>query len=363
MVYTNMEQKIAQQVKVSFGEEIRRLSFTGNSFKSLVEEIKKLFNLKDEFPIVVKYLDEDKDNITMSSDEELQTAIALCNGNLLRIQVARKFGKRAKEAEANSNGKEETEVAEAPKDEKHSWRERKDKVKQFREKLHAMQQVRLVKDVTFSDNSSLAPSTQFVKTWKIRNESEAPWPEGCALVFHKGDNMGNSASIPLPTLAPGQEYDVSVNLTSPSTYGKYVGVWRFNTPPFVNWKGETVQKKFGTPLKVKIVVSDSASDSTTSTSISASESDGSSDDERSPKVAKDKKLKKELKQAQREEKRKAKELKKKAKFEELTPLLLQLESMGFTDKQLNIRVLKRTHADLDKAVVKLLKKKAKAQKK
>lgn len=64
MIYINMEQKIAQQVKVSYGEEIRRLSFTGNSFKMLVEEIKKLFSLKEESPIVVKYLDEDKDYIT-----------------------------------------------------------------------------------------------------------------------------------------------------------------------------------------------------------------------------------------------------------------------------------------------------------
>lgn len=83
----------------------------------------------------------------MSSDEELQTAMALCNGNLLRLQIVRKFGKRAKpsEAEPNSNGKEESEIAEAPKAEKQAWRERKEKVRQFKEKLQAMQLVRLVK--------------------------------------------------------------------------------------------------------------------------------------------------------------------------------------------------------------------------
>lgn len=63
----NMEQKNAQQIKVTFGEEIRRLSFTGTSFQMLVEDVKRLFNLKDEFNPVIKYLDDDKDLITSNT--------------------------------------------------------------------------------------------------------------------------------------------------------------------------------------------------------------------------------------------------------------------------------------------------------
>lgn len=91
----------------------------------------------------------------MSSDEELNTAMKLASGNLLRIQISRRFAKRTKSSEPENpfSGKEEKgESVEVPKEvtDKHAWRERKEKIRQFKETFHAMQQVRLVKVLFFA---------------------------------------------------------------------------------------------------------------------------------------------------------------------------------------------------------------------
>lgn len=86
----------------------------------------------------------------MSSDEELNTAIKLASGSLLRVQISRRFAKRTNPSElpnAFTAKEEKGESVEFPKDvtDKQAWRERREKIRQFKETFHAMQQVRLVK--------------------------------------------------------------------------------------------------------------------------------------------------------------------------------------------------------------------------
>jgi len=137
MVHTqevaNMEQKTAQQIKVSFGEEIRRMAFAGKSFNNLATELKKLFGLKEDCHLIVKYTDDDQDLITMSSDEELQNAISFASKGILRLQISKKFGKKLLkpyETESTSNSKEEVkEVTAIPTEYpmKEPWQQRKEK--------------------------------------------------------------------------------------------------------------------------------------------------------------------------------------------------------------------------------------------
>lgn len=68
-------------VKVSFGNDIRRVTFNGASFVPLRDLVAGLFVL-DPVTTVVKYQDEDEDKITMSSDGELQEALRLSKGTL-----------------------------------------------------------------------------------------------------------------------------------------------------------------------------------------------------------------------------------------------------------------------------------------
>lgn len=313
-----MEQKNARQIKVSLGEEIRRFAFLGTSFNQLCKDVKRIFSLEEESKVDLKYQDCDKDLISVSSDEEFQTALKLV-GNTLRLHLSTKPGKRL----FSENITKEMKTSKDPKEKK--------------------VRVKVVKEENFS-RSSITPSTQFVKTWKIRNEGEVPFPEGCTLTFHKGDIMGGPQSIPVPQVAPEQEVELSVTLLSPSSNGKYFGIWRLTRPLLPNENGESSQKTFGQPLRVKIEVSNGSTEKDSSESSSSSEE--------------------ELKEKRREKKDgkrfKRGSFKKTEKIEDMSSLVGQLEKLGFTDREWNMKLLKRTRGNVDKAISKLLKKRTKS---
>lgn len=90
-------------------------------------------------------------------------------------------------------------------------------------------QARFIKDVNVPDGTKFAPNQTFTKTWRIQNTGTCTW-SGYTLVFDSGDSMGASASVPIGTVNPGQEVDLSVNLTAPASEGKYRGYWRIRNP-------------------------------------------------------------------------------------------------------------------------------------
>ncbi|MCS7248898.1 MAG: NBR1-Ig-like domain-containing protein [Anaerolineales bacterium] len=84
---------------------------------------------------------------------------------------------------------------------------------------------RFIRDVTVPDGTRFLPNQTFTKTWRLQNIGTCTW-SGYSLVFDSGDAMGGSASVPIGTVNPGQEVDLSVNLTAPGSEGKYRGYWR-----------------------------------------------------------------------------------------------------------------------------------------
>jgi uncharacterized protein YkwD len=87
-----------------------------------------------------------------------------------------------------------------------------------------------VDDVTIPDGTSFKPETPFVKTWKIKNAGACPWGPDYALVFHSGDVMDGPLSSPLPSIAPGEIGQISVQLKAPSSGGAFTGFWEFQAP-------------------------------------------------------------------------------------------------------------------------------------
>jgi hypothetical protein len=84
--------------------------------------------------------------------------------------------------------------------------------------------------VTIPDDTELAPNTEFVKTWRLRNSGTCDWGKGFQFVFVEGDQMDGPAAVSVsPTLA-GDSVDVSVPLRAPQTSGTYRGRWRMRTP-------------------------------------------------------------------------------------------------------------------------------------
>ncbi len=82
-----------------------------------------------------------------------------------------------------------------------------------------------IKDVTIPDGTNFNAGDAFTKTWRLKNIGTCTWT-GYALVFDSGDAMSGVSPIAIGTVGPGQEVDVSVNLTAPASNGTYRGYWR-----------------------------------------------------------------------------------------------------------------------------------------
>jgi len=88
---------------------------------------------------------------------------------------------------------------------------------------------RFVSDVSVEDGIYLNPGQTFVKIWKMRNEGTAPWAEGTRLLFVGGDKLSTVDSMVVPSIEPGAEVDIAVDMTAPSKPGRYVSYWRLVT--------------------------------------------------------------------------------------------------------------------------------------
>jgi hypothetical protein len=86
-------------------------------------------------------------------------------------------------------------------------------------------------DVTIPDGKLVAPSQAFTKTWRIQNAGNCVWDKTYSVGLDSGNEMGTVVKVPLSSsVYPGQNVDLSVDLTAPSTDGVYTGYWRIFTP-------------------------------------------------------------------------------------------------------------------------------------
>jgi len=329
-VYPNISTLAAHPIKIFTKGEIRRFNFVGSSFDQLCAAVQPLAQA-NEFSL--SYEDEEGDWVTIKSDAELSYALALTGTRALKLRVLEKTPTpevSPKAAFVSAIGS--SSWKDLKKEAKHAKRQIKDEVKaakwEAKAELKAVKYeakaawieaklakrdspktsfvARFVKHVTVEDGSEFPPSTPFMKTWRFRNEGTIPWPENSVLlcVGKKADQIGattNSVVIPRCVM-PGEEIDVSVNMMAPSGGGSYTGFWRLADPS---------GRKFGPRVRVQIKVVDSSSSSSDEGSSSWGE------------------------------------------------MLSQLESMGFTNKGLNVKLLVKTHGNLDKVIRKLLKKEEK----
>ncbi len=88
-------------------------------------------------------------------------------------------------------------------------------------------QASFISDVTVADGTVIPAGTQFVKTWRLRNEGTCTWSPDYAVVFDKGDAMGAPAAQKLgESVSPGETIDISVSMRAPGTPGSYRGDWK-----------------------------------------------------------------------------------------------------------------------------------------
>lgn len=89
-------------------------------------------------------------------------------------------------------------------------------------------------DVTFPDDSFVAPATEFNKIWRIQNSGRLSWPEGTQLVCISGFGKtagAVTASYDVAQAASGEQVLVTArDIVAPEIAGKHTSYYRFVTP-------------------------------------------------------------------------------------------------------------------------------------
>jgi len=83
-----------------------------------------------------------------------------------------------------------------------------------------------VSDVTVPDGTVMTPGQTFVKTWLVQNSGTCTWDTTYKIGFGFGEAMGGASTALTKTVAPGEQVEVSVNLTAPTKTGDLTGTWR-----------------------------------------------------------------------------------------------------------------------------------------
>lgn len=117
---------------------------------------------------------------------------------------------------------------------------------------HPCNQAQFIRDVTVPDGSTFAPSATFTKTWRVRNTGSCTWTTSYLLVFDSGEQMGAPSTVNFPlNVSPGQTADLTINMTTPATPGKYRSSWKLDNGSGerfgVGWRG-------GVPIFAEIKV-------------------------------------------------------------------------------------------------------------
>ncbi len=78
-----------------------------------------------------------------------------------------------------------------------------------------------VADVTIPDNTSVGAGTIFTKTWRIANKGTCVWGPDYKLVYYSDERMSAPDSVSIPLTFSGQNADITVNLTAPTSPGRH----------------------------------------------------------------------------------------------------------------------------------------------
>jgi uncharacterized protein YkwD len=82
-------------------------------------------------------------------------------------------------------------------------------------------QAAFIQDISVPDYTNFDPGKEFTKTWRIRNSGTCTWNSEYSLEFTLGESMDSPESLPLETIGPGEETDISVSLTAPNQEATY----------------------------------------------------------------------------------------------------------------------------------------------
>ena len=86
-----------------------------------------------------------------------------------------------------------------------------------------------ISEVGLQNNATVTAGSQFTKTWLVRNTGTCTWTTAFQMAFGWGEQMnGQDTALPR-TVNPGEEIEISIILTAPSSSGQHGAYWRLRT--------------------------------------------------------------------------------------------------------------------------------------
>lgn len=81
-----------------------------------------------------------------------------------------------------------------------------------------------MEDLTIPDGTPIEAGQTFVKIWRVRNNGTCAWDSSQSIRFLEGQQLGPQ-SAPVPAIEPGEEANISMEMTAPTRSGEYYGTW------------------------------------------------------------------------------------------------------------------------------------------
>mmetsp|Transcript_8452 Transcript_8452/g.11415 ORF Transcript_8452/g.11415 Transcript_8452/m.11415 type:complete len:524 (+) Transcript_8452:132-1703(+) len=252
--------------KCDFKGDLRRFRLLSTaSFENLKLKLESLYSFEED--VIVKYVDDQGDEITMATEEDFQEAILLVGNDLLRLEV--KDSTAVEEAKLTmkavpepTTGNPTATNSKSPNLDDFNWIMKQvkyaQKAKWNSQKVLLKQKpindvnnnekgspsshgqsvkllARFVSHGSLFDGEVLKPGEQRYKSWRVRNDSDKSWPqEGVTLTYVSGgsaDRLCTSEMHPVAGgLQPGCDREVGVTVVAPLAPGAYQGYWRLRGP-------------------------------------------------------------------------------------------------------------------------------------
>lgn len=357
-------------LKVAFGDELRRFAFqpAWKFLPALQQFLSNVLQVPPTSAWSLKYLDDEGDAITVLSQDELDLAYTFADSKgVMRFSVVAAAPTPAPVAPVSSPVSLVPSPSPSPNANVPLWRLRRDQWKaekalykeakkrgenplpppsmlenKYQWKLAKAQwrqqnpspvllarepkwaMARFVGHVTLPDGCFVSPGETLRKVWRLRNDSRSfVWPAGCCLLAVGHERMFAKVSIVVShQVPPGCEVDVVADgLVAPTAPGEYTTFWRMALPDGLEKFGQRIRFQFQVQEKPDESSSSTSSFEEVGTTPSAPPVD-SIGDKAGPYAAQ----------------------------------LTELHSMGFTDDQLNVKLLTKWNGNLVRVVNKLLRK-------
>jgi len=219
-------------------QEVRRFVFSSLSLEKLKEKIYSITNIPSTTIIELKYLDDEDDQVVLSTNDDLGYAISLSGaGRMLKVHLHVKqvapWCQPHHHSGPNVNLKTSSEQIPGEPQRIYPMK----KVKEF--------DARFIVHETYPDDAEVPAGTQFVKSWRVRNVGSMKWPEGSYfLQIDRANDLNAPERTPVASANPNEEVTVSVTMNSPKLAGRYQTYFKLCTP---------YGKKFGQRLRCQIL--------------------------------------------------------------------------------------------------------------